>query len=321
MRDSEGDIQVSVCVVTYNQEKYIAECLESLVNQQTKFKFEIIVGEDCSTDNTRLIVQEYVNKYPNLIVPLFYNKNVGAVENIKQVYKKAKGKYIAHVDGDDVALQNKLQAQFEVLESSLSCNVCSHNMQKISKDGDVKKRGWYYLEGEYELIDLYRNLPFFAHSSKMFRNKYKPAFWDNLLSNPIILDIDVHVANLEDGNIYHLNETLGRYRVDSGVSTKDFKYNNDLPLGVERVFERGLIIYKDDIINSEKLRKYYSVAMLQCAYNYAIYDKDSLKFKIYVDKSVSQADIGRNQKIFKIASKYPKLFFNIFYIRNKIRSI
>ena len=83
------DIQVSVCVVTYNQENYIAECLESLVSQQTEFKFEIIVGEDCSTDRTREIVQKYIEKYPDLIVPLFYKKNVGAVENIKQVYKLA----------------------------------------------------------------------------------------------------------------------------------------------------------------------------------------------------------------------------------------
>ena len=65
---NKDDIQVSVCVVTYNQENYIAECLESLVTQQTSFKFEIIVGEDCSTDGTRAIVQQYVEQYPDLIV-------------------------------------------------------------------------------------------------------------------------------------------------------------------------------------------------------------------------------------------------------------
>ena len=82
-----NDIQVSVCVVTYNQENYIAECLESLVNQVTNFRYEIIVGEDCSTDGTRAIVQRYVEKYPDLIVPLFYKENVGPVGNIKHIYK------------------------------------------------------------------------------------------------------------------------------------------------------------------------------------------------------------------------------------------
>ena len=129
----ENDIQVSVCVVTYNQENYIAECLESLVNQVTNFRYEIIVGEDCSTDGTRAIVQRYVEKYPDLIVPLFHKENLGPVENIKQVYKKAKGKYIAHMDADDIALPGKLQKQFEVLEKNNDCVICAHQMEFINE--------------------------------------------------------------------------------------------------------------------------------------------------------------------------------------------
>ena len=135
----ENDIQVSVCVVTYNQENYIAECLESLVNQVTNFRYEIIVGEDCSTDGTRAIVQRYVEKYPDLIVPLFYKENLGPVENLKQVYKKAKGKYIAHMDGDDVALPNKLQKQYNILEYYTECNVCSHDAFRVNVNGESLK--------------------------------------------------------------------------------------------------------------------------------------------------------------------------------------
>jgi len=76
MNTISQDIQVSVCVVTYNQEKYIAQCLDSLISQKTNFNFEIIVGEDCSTDSTRAIVQKYVDQYPDLVIPLFYEKNV-----------------------------------------------------------------------------------------------------------------------------------------------------------------------------------------------------------------------------------------------------
>ena len=132
----ENDIKVSVCVVTYNQENYIAECLESLVTQQTSFKFEIIVGEDCSTDTTRAIVQNYVEKYPDLIVPLFYESNVGAVENLRQTYLKAKGKYIAHMDGDDLAMCDKLQKQFEALEENPDCVICGHNMVLIDSNSN-----------------------------------------------------------------------------------------------------------------------------------------------------------------------------------------
>ncbi|WP_254617165.1 glycosyltransferase family 2 protein, partial [Acinetobacter seifertii] len=86
MMNQINEIKVSICVVTYNQEKYLAECLEKLVHQQTNFSFEIIIGEDCSTDNTRAIVQEYYEKYPDLIIPILYKENVGAIENILQVY-------------------------------------------------------------------------------------------------------------------------------------------------------------------------------------------------------------------------------------------
>ena len=104
---------LSVCIVTYNQEDYIFKTIESMLNQKVNFDYEIIVGDDCSTDNTRKIVQSFVGKYPFIIKPIFHEKNVGPIENIKSVYKKARGKYICHLDGDDYALPNKLQKQFD----------------------------------------------------------------------------------------------------------------------------------------------------------------------------------------------------------------
>ena len=319
MNSDNKEIQVSVCLVTYNQEEYIADCLDSLVNQETDFKFEIIVGEDCSTDNTREIVQQYVEKYPNLIVPLFYEKNVGAVENIKQVYKKARGKYIAHMDGDDLALSGKLQKQFNVLEVNVDCNVCSHDVYQIGIRGEPKKVNWNYPEGKYDLFDLYHKLPFFIHSSKMFVNKYDSLFWDNLLNASYILDIDIHVANAEDGNIYHINDYLGVYRVGSGMSIENSKVNKVLSLGAERVFEKGLKIFKNDEVKFEQIKSLYALAMLQCAYSYAIYDKDAETFKKYVDKSIKQKNIGMKQYVFKTATYFPTIFFKLFLIRSKIR--
>lgn len=321
MINDADDIKVSVCVVAYNQEKYIAECLDSLVSQETDFKFEIIVGEDCSTDSTRAIVQQYVDKYPNLIKPIFHEQNVGAVENVKQVYIAAKGKYIAHMDGDDMALPTKLQKQFDILEENLDCNVCSHDMSKIEKNGKSNRRAWNHPEGKYDLLDLYRKLPFFAHSSKMFRNKYKSNFWDELLCNPNILDIDVHIANLEDGLIYHISQLLGVYRVDSGVSSKGLKYNEALPVGIERVFEKGLDTYKYDETKLKIVKESYALAMLQCAYNYAIYDKDSKFFNLYVKKSIQQKNIGIKQNIFKLATFFPNFSFFLFSLRRKLRSL
>lgn len=223
--NKEDDIQVSVCVVTYNQENYIAECLESLVTQQTSFKFEIIVGEDCSTDNTRKIVQQYVEQYPDLVIPLFYENNVGAVENVKRVYKAARGKYIAHMDGDDMALPNKLQRQFNILEANPDCSICVHNMLAIDSEGNSIKRAFKcFPEKKYTLLDMYLINPFFIHSSKMFINKIDE-YIDQLNVNA--LDIEVHIEQAKQGNIYFLNEELGIYRQFVGV-TYDNKLINPL---------------------------------------------------------------------------------------------
>ena len=153
MINETDDIKVSVCVVTYNQEKYIAECLDSLVSQETDFKFEIIVGEDCSTDGTRAIVQQYVDKYPDIVKPIFHKNNVGAVENIKQVYIAAKGRYIAHIDGDDMALPTKLQEQFNILEKNPQAIICSHNMLEVVNDTITKDGYWNHPKGEYVLLN------------------------------------------------------------------------------------------------------------------------------------------------------------------------
>ncbi|CAN5689658.1 hypothetical protein BH11PSE12_BH11PSE12_19750 [soil metagenome] len=126
--------KVSVCVVTYNQEKYIRQCLQSIVDQKTDFDFEIIVGDDCSTDGTSIIVAEYTKKYPNLIVSVLQYPNIGAVANIVSVYKKAKGYYIAHFDGDDFAFAGKLQAQVDILEKHPDCVICSHDMELVDEN-------------------------------------------------------------------------------------------------------------------------------------------------------------------------------------------
>ena len=314
----ENDIKVSVCVVTYNQENYIAECLESLVTQQTSFKFEIIVGEDCSTDTTRAIVQSYVEKYPDLIVPLFYESNVGAVENLRQIYLNAKGKYIAHMDGDDMALPNKLQKQFDTLENNLNCQICTHDVLTINYCGEKSNfQGWRYAEGIYTYIDLLKRLPFFAHSSKMFRNNHSALFWDNLFSHENVLDIEVHYQQALLGFIYHINDNYGCYRSGVGVSM-GMGFNPNMLAGIENVYSKALIhkISKDEI---DIIRKAFSYNILQYAYNYAVYNNDVFMFKKLVYRSLKISFLGFNHIIFLIACNFPKISFYFFRYRNTLK--
>ena len=251
----ENEIKVSVCVVTYNQENYIAECLESLVNQITNFKYEIIVGEDCSTDSTREIVQCYVEKYPNLIMPLFYEKNVGAVENIKHVYLKAHGKYIAHIDGDDMVLPNKLQRQYEKMEQGFA--ICSHNVCSFDKDGGLNKEFWRFDEGEYDWKFYIQNMPFFAHSSKMFVKEHLIEFINRMEKNTY--DFELHLESLKFGSIYHIGENLGVYRLNVGLMVSDKEILIKMIDTKIRVYEKSLNYFNDFMF----VKKNYILALLR----------------------------------------------------------
>lgn len=316
MSKFENDIQVSVCVTTYNQEGYIRECLESLVTQITNFKFEIIIGEDCSTDNTRHIVQEYVEKYPDLIVPIFHLKNIGPIKNLKQVYLQAKGKYIAHVDGDDMACSGKLQKQFDVLEAHPEAIICSHNMIEILDNTIVKKDSWSHPAGEYNLVDLIKKLPFFAHSSKLFRvidNKDLCS----LLNDPHVLDLELHLYQASMGSIIHLEENLGYYRAEVGISAiKNDKLNYNMIKRVLMIYEKLLVAYPD--INHE-IRRSYAMSLLSMANRSAVFEPNGKKMKEYAIRSVKQDLFSSKQVLMVLLCLSPNLGASILKYRYKLR--
>ena len=124
---------VSVIILAYQHANYIKECLDSILMQKTNFDFEIIVGEDESTDGTRQICIDYANKYPDKIeLHLRSRKNVIYINgsptgryNFIESLKAAKGKYIAISDGDDYWIdENKLQKQVDVFQKYPDCIIC-----------------------------------------------------------------------------------------------------------------------------------------------------------------------------------------------------
>lgn len=107
----------SICTRTYNLEKYIEQCLDSLLMQQTTFPYEIIIDDDCSTDATVEIVSRYAEKFPHIVKPNFRKQNVGLKLNLMGNLARASGNYIAICDGDDFWTDPlKLQKQVSFLE-------------------------------------------------------------------------------------------------------------------------------------------------------------------------------------------------------------
>ena len=113
---------ISILCVTYNQKDYIVQTIEGFLMQKVDFPIEIIIHDDASTDGTTEILREYVQKYPDLIKPIFQEKNQYSQKvNIWNtfIYPKAQGKYYAECEGDDYWTDpNKLQRQIDFLESN-----------------------------------------------------------------------------------------------------------------------------------------------------------------------------------------------------------
>ncbi len=115
---------VSINMITYNHANFIAQAIEGVLQQKTNFPFELIIGEDCSTDGTREIVFEYQNKHPDIIRVITSDKNVGAKENSYRTRKACQGKYTAFCEGDDYWHHpEKLQKQVDYLESHPECGL------------------------------------------------------------------------------------------------------------------------------------------------------------------------------------------------------
>ncbi|WP_291401671.1 glycosyltransferase [Daejeonella sp.] len=132
------DNMVSICCITYNQEKYIAEALDGFLMQKTNFNYEIIIGDDCSTDATRTIIEEYSERYPGKIQLLTSQKNGGAIPNMLKALSTANGKYIALCDGDDYWTDSrKLQMQVDFMENHPDSSICCHYSRVIDENGDL----------------------------------------------------------------------------------------------------------------------------------------------------------------------------------------
>ncbi len=214
MDQSEKPPKVSVCVITYNQEKYIRQCLQSIVDQKTDFYFEVIVGDDCSIDGTRAIIKEFTDKYPEIIKPIYQEKNIGSGGyNFLTVHRAARGDYVAHIDGDDYALPGKLQAQATIFDSRRDCTAVWHRADYFDDTGGFCSGKTSDLSlfhnGEVHFDEAVRVGFIGVHSSLMYRRSAR----EILPLEEKVLDLYFTWDLLSKGSGYVLNEVLGRYRI------------------------------------------------------------------------------------------------------------
>jgi glycosyltransferase involved in cell wall biosynthesis len=132
---------VSVCMVTYNHEKYIVQAIESVLNQQTTFDVELIIGEDCSSDTTRTICEAYAKQHPEKIRLLAHPKNLGMMGNFITVLNACRAKYIATLDGDDYWTDPfKLQKQVDFMNTNSAVVLCYHKTDLLLEETNSIKK-------------------------------------------------------------------------------------------------------------------------------------------------------------------------------------
>ena len=111
-------LKVSVFMMTYNHETFIGQAIESVLAQETPFDWELVVGEDCSTDGTRAVVQEYCARFPDKIRLLPGDRRIGQMPNFARTIKACRGEYIAKLEGDDYWTDpKKMEKQVQFLDA------------------------------------------------------------------------------------------------------------------------------------------------------------------------------------------------------------
>ncbi|MDD4156759.1 MAG: glycosyltransferase family 2 protein [Candidatus Cloacimonetes bacterium] len=192
----------------YNSENFLVETIESILNQTFR-DFEFIIINDCSTDNSLQIIKEYSKKDGRII--LINNKiNLGLTKSLNIGIKKAKGKYIARIDGDDIALRERLKIQYDFLEKNMDIFLVGSGAYNVDEKGKVitiNKPLTEVEDIEKKLLTqncLYHPTIMFRNEGFMYREKFTYTqdydFYLNLLSN--------------DKKISNIFEPLIKYRIN-----------------------------------------------------------------------------------------------------------
>jgi glycosyltransferase involved in cell wall biosynthesis len=218
---------VSVNTVTYNQAPYIHRCIEGVLMQKTTFPFELVLGEDCSTDGTREIVMEYAQKYPDIIRVITSESNVGVTENVKRTTFACQGEFIAFCEGDDYWIDPlKLQKQYDAIIKYDATLVTHGTLVVFYKDGKIayepKIRKPKDGSGYLDFIDILSHRAIFHTSSIFMRTEIFGRLPEWFAQVPVG-DYPIKVVSAYLGKVYYIDEIMSVYQKGISGSYTDRK--------------------------------------------------------------------------------------------------
>lgn len=209
---------VSIQMLVYNHEKYIKQALDSILMQKVNFTYEIIVGEDCSKDNTRAILLEYKKRYPDKIKLILHEKNVGMNINASVIRQNCNGKYCANCEGDDYWTDPyKLQKQIDFLEKHQEYIGSAHKIEVVDENGELKSgfnMSMYCQDTIYTIKHAEKGIMPGQYASCVYRNILEEnPFAIHLIENcKANEDAKLALYLVLNGKIYCFNEVMSHYR-------------------------------------------------------------------------------------------------------------
>jgi glycosyltransferase involved in cell wall biosynthesis len=211
--------KVSVMVITYNHERYIAQALDGILLQERDFDIEINVIDDASTDRTQEIVREYQRRHPGLVRCCFGETNLGHIAtqlNTYRGFQTLRGQYFAILEGDDYWTDPaKLRTQIRFLDSHPRYVACAHDTLKVHEDGSRPPEHFLPFKAfgrrRAAIGDLIGLAGVFHLSSLVYRNVFaaRPPL---CLSDPYSCEATVNMVYGQFGDFHHIPGYMSVYR-------------------------------------------------------------------------------------------------------------
>lgn len=209
-----NNCMVSVLMLTYNQSGYIDEAIQGVLSQQTNFPFELVIGDDASSDDTVAKIEKWQKKFPDTIRVFAYKQNKGTIQNFLSTRSECSGKYMAICEGDDYWIySHKLQTQVDFLESHPDYSSCIHRVINYYEDKGTKSLSNGGQKEVNDIVDLSRG-NFISNVSSLFRNdlfQELPEWFPSVA----VYDYPLHMLNAQYGKLHFFKRPMAVYRKNS----------------------------------------------------------------------------------------------------------
>ncbi len=237
-----SNAMVSVCVFSYNHEKYLRQCLDGIVMQQVSFPFEVRVHDDASTDSSQEIIKEYQARFPDIIKPILQSQNQYSKE--RRIFKNfilpwCEGEYIAFCEGDDYWTDPlKLQKQIDYMEAHPDCSMCFGNAIEHWSDNTFPDKLFSHIEDrDYTGVEL-SDQWLVPTASVVFRKSITQCeLFDSFSSNRKLSygDLPLWLTCATRGTIHGFSDTFSVYRRVNNGFMLSMNAQRRLSLGDTRV--------------------------------------------------------------------------------------